>query len=122
MNTDPLEALITQASYSKLQSDYDRIFAALETRTLFFAVTPGPPLTIATHRAGDIVALGGFLSRELVKHSPAVGGIVWTEVQTMLLKMPEEIRGVRVINAADDWVLFTRERILEHLAAGSSSD
>ena len=122
MPTDSLEALITKASYSKLPADYDLVFAVLQTRTLYFAVQLGPPMTIATHRAGDFITLGGFLTRALVRPVGPAGGIIWPEIQTMLLKMPDEIMGVQVINAANDWVIIPRQRIINHLTANAPTN
>jgi len=107
---DLLEDLISRASYSSTPEQLlPAISSALPGRELFLEMeaelsADGQPV-MKTFRVNDMPTLRAYLTRK--RPGITYGGMNWEALKDMIRKLPR-IQGVKIVNDADDWILFDR--------------
>lgn len=110
VDPEPLETLISGAAGDSARPVVDALLHRLRSQELFVAIAPkagpnGEPLFV-TSAAGDLdKLLQVYTTRR--RAGMAYAGMTWDGIAGVVTHNPD-IRGVQVINDADDWVVFGR--------------
>lgn len=120
MPVDPeLEEAITEAVRSPTDPHYDRVLSLLPGRELYMRLPPPEEgrQTLEAVTAGPLRCARFFTTRTHPLLGAPFGGIPWKAALTMLAKLPD-VTGVMVVNNADDWVVFSKEHLLQPFFSG----
>lgn len=111
--SDPVEELVSRAVGSKSMSTVSAVTAALEDREIFLEMSR------STRDDGGqsmnsflIEPLGPVIRAYTSRLRPGIryGGLRWSALKEMLRALPD-IKGVQLMNNADDWVVVDRKAL-----------